>query len=209
MIKLNELAHSFNPNTKLFFRDWEIKTGEQCLLLGKSGSGKSTLIHILTGLLNPDKGKVIINNTDIYALNKHQLDKFRGKNIGIVFQQPHLIKSLTVYQNVSIAQFFAGIKPDKQHIMQVLETLQIAAKKNNYPHQLSQGQLQRVAIARATINKPALLVADEPTSSLDDENAQIVLELLINLSKINGATLVVATHDNRVKQVFTNQYLLK
>lgn len=209
MIQLNALAHSFNPSTELFFSDWEIKTGEQCLLLGKSGSGKTTLIHILTGLLHPQKGKIIINNTDIYALSTRNLDSFRGKNIGIVFQQPHLIKSLTIYQNIEIAQSFAGIKPNKQHIMQVLETLQITHKNKNYPYQLSQGQLQRVAIARAIINKPTLLVADEPTSSLDDENAAIVLQLLKHISQTNGSTLIVATHDNRVKQAFTNQYLLQ
>ncbi|TAH03156.1 MAG: ABC transporter ATP-binding protein [Sphingobacteriales bacterium] len=209
MIQLNALAHSFNPSTELFFPDWEIKTGQQYLLLGKSGSGKTTLIHILTGLLHPQKGKIIINNTDIYALSTRNLDSFRGKNIGIVFQQPHLIKSLTIYQNIEIAQSFAGIKLNKQHIMQVLETLQIAHKSKNYPYQLSQGQLQRVAIARAIINKPTLLVADEPTSSLDDENAAIVLQLLKHISQTNGSTLIVATHDNRVKQAFTNQYLLQ
>ncbi len=209
MIKGYSLAHSFDNNTILSFANWEIKAGQQWMLLGKSGSGKSTLIHILTGLLNPHKGKIIINDTDIYALNNMQLDNFRGRNIGIVFQQPHLIKSLTVYQNLSIAQSFAGINPNKQHINQVLENLQIQDKSKKYPHQLSQGQLQRVAIARAIINKPALLVADEPTSSLDDENALVVLQLLKNLSQQNGSTLIIATHDNRLKQAFTNQYQLK
>ena len=94
-------------------------------------------------------------------------------------------------------------------IMQVLETLQIAHKSKNYPYQLSQGQLQRVAIARAVINKPTLLVADEPTSSLDDDNATIVLQLLKHISQTNGSTLILATHDNRIKQAFTNQYLLQ
>lgn len=208
MIKVSSLAHSFGNNTHLSFPDWEIKSGEQYLFLGNSGSGKTTLIHILTGLLNPQKGKIWINNTDIYALTPSKLDSFRGKNIGLIFQQAHLIKSLNVFQNLSIAQSFAGLKPDKQRINQVLDVLQILSKANNYPHQLSQGQAQRVAIARAVINKPALLVADEPTSSLDDENAEIVLQLLKNLSQANGSTLIIATHDARLKPSFTNQYVL-
>lgn len=209
MIKVNSLSHSYGKNTHLHFPDWEIKAGEQCLLLGNSGSGKTTLIHIFTGLLNPHKGKVFINNIDIYALKQTEFDSFRGKNIGLIFQQAHLIKSLNVFQNLSIAQSFAGLKPNKQRINEVLSDLQIQHKIKNYPHQLSQGQLQRVAIARAIINKPALLVADEPTSSLDDENTQIVLQLLKQLSQTNGSTLIIATHDSRLKQAFTNQYLLK
>ncbi len=208
MVKVSSLSHIFGKNTELSFKDWEVKTGQQWLLLGKSGSGKTTLIHILTGLLNPQKGKIYINDTDIYSLSPSKLDSFRGKNIGIVFQQAHLIKSLNVYQNLSIAQSFAGLKPNKQRITQVLNELQIGHKIKNYPHQLSQGQMQRVAIARAVINKPALLVADEPTASLDDENAQIVLELLLSLSKTNGSTLIVATHDARLKPAFTHQYIL-
>jgi putative ABC transport system ATP-binding protein len=208
MITLKSLEHRYHANTTLSFQDWEIGTAEQWLLLGSSGSGKTTLLHMLTGILKPSKGEVIIDNTSIYNLPAKALDQFRGRNIGIVYQRPHLIKSLTVLENLLLAQSFANLPEDKTRISDVLASLDIAGKKNAYPNELSQGQLQRVSIARAVINKPLLLIADEPTSSLDDINAAAVLELLLNQSILNEATLVVATHDNRVKEAFTKRYEL-
>ncbi len=208
MITIKSVKHSY-PNLKqISFKDWEIKPGEQWLLLGNSGSGKTTLLHILAGILKPTTGQVNLNNTAIYQLKAKELDCFRGQNIGIIFQRPHLIKSLTVAQNLLLAQSFAQLPTNQSRINQVLHSLAILDKKNAYPSQLSQGQLQRVSIARAVINKPALLIADEPTSSLDDENAEAVLQLLREQSGLNQATLVVATHDKRVKDTFTNTYNL-
>ncbi|WGQ08867.1 ATP-binding cassette domain-containing protein [Pedobacter gandavensis] len=208
MISLNSVAHQYTPQQDIRFEDWEIDAGSQWLLLGASGSGKSTLLHILTGILKPAQGKVTIKETSIYDLSAKELDQFRGRNIGIIFQRPHLIKSLSISENLIIAQSFANLPTDLKRVNEVLEALGIADKKNSYPDQLSQGQLQRVSIARAVINKPALLIADEPTSSLDDNNAQIVLELLMQQSGANQATLVVATHDKRVKDAFKNTYEL-
>lgn len=182
--------------------------GEHWLLQGESGSGKTTLLHILTGLLKPGKGEVVINETSIYQLPGAKLDQFRGKHIGLVFQRPHLLKSLTVFENLLIAQSFAGLKRDTDRVHQVLSSLNIADKLSNYPGQLSQGQLQRVAIARAVINKPGLIMADEPTSSLDDKNARAVLDLLIDQAELNEATLIIATHDNRVKERIEKSYSL-
>lgn len=208
MITIKSLEHQYPASRTLSFKDWEIGTAEQWLLLGSSGSGKTTLLHMLTGILKPSKGEVIIDNTSIYNLSAKALDQFRGRNVGIVFQRPHLIKSLTVSENLLLAQSFANLPEDQSRISEVLTSLDIAAKKNAYPNELSQGQLQRVSIARAVINKPLLLIADEPTSSLDDTNAGAVLELLLNQSRLNEATLVVATHDNRVKEAFTKRYEL-
>lgn len=206
MIRTENLAHSYKGEHRLEFNDWIINSEEQWILAGNSGSGKTTLIHILTGLLRPDFGKVYINSIDLYNLNQKKLDQFRGQHIGLIFQRPHLIKSLTIRDNLRIAQTFAGIKEDNRRIVQVLETLGIADKIKNYPHQLSQGQLQRVSIARAVINKPQLLVADEPTSSLDDKNTTIVMDLLKTQSELNNSILIVSTHDNRVKQLLTKNY---
>jgi len=192
----------------LQFKDWTIGSTENWLLLGASGSGKTTLIHILTGLLRPEKGKVFINDTDIYSLSQKDLDIFRGQHIGLVFQKPHMIKSLTIRDNLKIAQSFAGLPVDNKRIDEVLETLGIQEKSTRYPYELSQGQLQRVSIARAVINKPAAILADEPTSSLDDINAAIVLNLLISQSVLNGSALIISTHDKRVKEEFTKQYLV-
>jgi putative ABC transport system ATP-binding protein len=209
MITLNSVAQKYNSDKMISFDNWKIGTAEQWLLLGASGSGKTTLLHILTGILKPTKGEVVIDSTSIYNLGTKDLDQFRGRNIGIVFQRPHLIKSLTISENLAMAQSFANLKVENNRISEVLESLDIADKKNAYPNELSQGQLQRVSIARAVINKPALLIADEPTSSLDDHNATAVLNLLLSQSRLNEATLIVATHDNRVKQAFTNRYELR
>ncbi len=208
MISIQSVAHQYNGSALISFKDWQIKDGEQWLLLGESGSGKTTLLHILTGILKPKQGEVNINDTSIYTLSSKNLDQFRGRNIGIIFQKPHLIKSLTIGENLALAQRFAKLPQNEERINEVLESLAISNKKKSYPNELSQGQLQRVSIARAVINKPALLIADEPTSSLDDKNATAVLNLLMQQSGLNQATLVVATHDKRVKDAFTNTYEL-
>jgi len=208
MISIKSVSHSYNGTSKISFKDWQINDGEQWLLLGESGSGKTTLLHALTGILKPTEGEVYIADTSIYKLSSKQLDQFRGRKIGIIFQRPHLIKSLTIQENLQLAQSFAQLPEDLNRIDEVLTSLAIADKKKAYPSELSQGQLQRVSIARAVINKPTLLIADEPTSSLDDKNAESVLALLMEQSKLNNATLVVATHDKRVKDAFTNTYNL-
>ncbi|MCD0488660.1 ABC transporter ATP-binding protein [Pedobacter sp. MC2016-14] len=208
MIHLKAVAHSYADAHPIDFKDWEINSGEKWLLLGASGSGKTTLLHILSGLLRPKKGEVIVDGTSLYTLEPKALDHFRGQKIGIVFQQPHLIKSLTIAENLLLAQSFAKLPEDQQRITEVLESLDMVQKRNAYPSQLSQGQLQRISIARAVINKPALLIADEPTSSLDDKNATAVLNLLLKQSELNTTTLLVATHDQRVKDTFTNRYEL-
>nr|WP_068889138.1 ATP-binding cassette domain-containing protein [Pedobacter panaciterrae] len=208
MIALNAVSHSYENGHRIGFKDWQVDDGSQWLLLGASGSGKTTLLHILTGILKPQQGSVVIDGTSIYDLSSKYLDQFRGRNIGIIFQRPHLIKSLTIKENLIMAQSFANLPADLSRVQEVLASLGISDKKDAYPNELSQGQLQRVSIARAVINRPTLLIADEPTSSLDDKNAAAVLELLINQSGINQATLIVATHDKRVKDAFTNTYEL-
>jgi len=208
MIALNAVSHNYENGHRIGFKDWQVDNGSQWLLLGASGSGKTTLLHILTGILKPQQGNVVIDGTSIYDLSSKDLDQFRGRNIGIIFQRPHLIKSLTIKENLIIAQRFAYLPANLNRIQEVLTSLGIANKKDAYPNELSQGQLQRVSIARAVVNRPTLLIADEPTSSLDDKNAAAVLELLIDQSAINQATLIVATHDKRVKDAFTNTYEL-
>lgn len=208
MISITSVSHQYSTEQALTFADWQVNNGEQWLLLGQSGSGKTTLLHILTGLLKPAAGEIKINDTNLYSLSSKKLDEFRGQHIGIVFQKPHLIKSLNISENLILAQSFAGLATDKNRIEEVLASLDMAHKKNAYPQELSQGQLQRVTIARAVINKPTLLIADEPTSSLDDKNAEAVLALLKEQSELNKATLVVATHDKRVKDSFNLTYSL-
>jgi len=207
MLTTKSLSHHYG-NEKLSFPDLYIRKGEQWLLLGESGSGKTTLLHILTGIKKPFSGEVIIQDTELYKLSGRELDQFRGQNIGVIFQQAYLIKSLTVKENLFLAQTFAGFKNNEDRIIEILTELDIIQKINSYPAALSQGQLQRASIARAVLNKPSLLFADEPTSSLDNKNAKIVIDLLLKLSDSNGATLVVSTHDDRVKQAFSKEYIL-
>lgn len=208
MIGIKALAHAYNREKKINFDDWQVSKGEQWLLLGNSGSGKSTLLHILTGILSPATGQVKVNDTEIYQLKPRELDRFRALHVGIVFQRPHLIKSLTIQENLLMAQSFAGLAENRNRIQEVLESLAISASLHQYPSTLSQGQLQRASIARAVINKPALLIADEPTSSLDDHNAGTVLRLLKEQTELNQSTLVIATHDQRIKEAFTHTYTL-
>jgi len=208
MIKIQSLTHQYNQVPKLQFPDWEIKDAEQWLLLGSSGSGKSTLLNIIAGLLKPQNGEVILDGTSVYQLSSKEMDQFRGQKIGIVFQKPHFIKSLNIYDNIAIASSLAGLPIDAKRISLLLETLGLGGKAKKYAEELSQGQLQRASIARALVNHPSVLIADEPTSSLDDENAENVISLLTEQAASSHASLIVATHDNRVRNRLSKEYLL-
>src|SRR5690606_25324840 len=190
-------------------KDLEVTSGQHTLILGDSGSGKTTLLHILSGLLKPETGSVRIDGQSIYDFPARKLDEFRGQRIGLIFQEAHLVKSLTIQENLQIAQGFAGAKVDHNRIHEVLTLLNLEHKANSYPGKLSRGQMQRAAIARAVINRPAILVADEPTASLDDRNTERVLHLLLNQAEQQDATLIIATHDKRVKARIPLAYEVK
>lgn len=209
MIDIQNVTVSYNRTTTLDFPDWSLPQAEHCLMLGPSGSGKTTLLHVLGGLLRPASGKVTVAGENIGKLSSGKLDKFRGRNIGLVFQRPHLIQALTVQDNLLAAQYFAGLKQDKQRIAEVLAELGIPDKAGARPFELSQGQAQRVAIARALLNRPAVILADEPTSSLDDDNCEAVARLLLQQSEKYKATLLISTHDQRLKTEVPRQLVLK
>jgi putative ABC transport system ATP-binding protein len=179
--------------------DLRLAAGEHCLLLGPSGCGKSTLLHLAAGLLRPGAGSVVLSDQELGAMRGAALDRFRGRHIGIVFQRLHLIPSLTVMQNLTAAQYCAGLEPDAARARSALDKLGIADKAEALPAQLSQGQAQRAGIARAVVNRPDLILADEPTSSLDDGNARLVLDLLAEQARDCEAVLLIATHDARAK----------
>ena len=204
MIQFSSVRHQFNKSEEIEISDFRVNKGEHCLITGNSGSGKTTLLHIAGGLLCPTEGEVIINETPIYKCKPYQLDSFRGKNIGIIYQKPYLIKSLSVIENVLAALYFAGEKPDTKKAEQLLSGLDLLKLKNKRPFALSQGQAQRVAVARAVINKPAIILADEPTSSLDDENSILVMEMLKQTAQSINAILLTTSHDNRIKGGFKN-----
>lgn len=209
MIQTSALQFQYTNTQKFNFPDIQCEQGSHWLVLGQSGCGKTTLLHILGGLLKPNSGTVVVQNEDITKLGEGKLDHFRGQHIGIVFQQSHLIKALSVEENLLTAQYLAGAKQDKAKIKSILEKLNLGDKLTAKPQNLSLGEQQRVAIARALINDPVLILADEPTSSLDDKNCKEVVELLLEQSRNFNATLLIVTHDSRLKTLFENQILLE
>jgi len=205
MIETRDLHYQYTPERTISFANISVARGEHWLLLGESGSGKTTLLHLLGGLLRSQAGKVEINGTDITQLTESQLDHFRGQHLGFIFQRNHLISALSVENNLLMAPFLAGIKQDRNRVMELLEQLNLADKRHAHVKQLSQGQAQRVAIARAVLNRPSVILADEPTSALDDHNCDRVIHLLLDVAARNQATLLVATHDQRLKDKFSKQ----
>lgn len=210
MVSVKDLQYTYPKATSTMrFPDFEIQAGEHSLLLGESGGGKTTLLHLIGGLLQSQKGKIELDGVNIAALSAVQLDQFRGKKMGFIFQKNHLINTLTVKQNLLAASFFAGNPADPERAVEILEELGLADKLNSKVTELSVGQAQRVAIARAVMNKPALILADEPTSALDDKNCEKVISLLLKLANHSWATLLVATHDQRLKERLNRQIELK
>ena len=208
MFKTQSLFFAYNERKEFRFPDIELSPGENLLVLGESGIGKTTLLHIIAGLLKPNSGKVELAGTSIHELSLSQLDRFRGKHMGLVFQRPYFTHALTLEENLGLVQYLSGYPRDKKRIIDVLESLGIAQKIREMPQKLSQGEQQRAAIALAVINKPQLILADEPTSSLDDKNCEKVATLFKEQAAATGAQLIIITHDQRLKDQFPNTLTL-
>lgn len=202
MVKVNGLTYNYSSEVQLKFPDFSLSKGEQALILGQSGCGKTTLLHLLSGLLKPNSGVIDVENENILNMSGARLDKFRGANIGIVFQTPHFIEALTVKENLTLTQTLAGKSKNVAKIKSLLLDLGVESKLNSKLNTLSVGEKQRVSIARALVNSPALILADEPTSALDDENCNAVLKLVREQAKKHNSTLLIVTHDNRLKDHF-------
>lgn len=205
MISVSNLSYRYSPATSIAFPDFSIEKGEHLLLLGESGSGKTTLLHLIGGLLRNYVGKIIIDETELSMLSESAMDKFRGRHIGFIFQRNHLINALSVENNLLLSPYLARVPADKQKVTEVLNSLGLKEKRSHKVTELSQGQAQRIAIARALMNQPSLLLADEPTSALDDKNCDRVIRLLLDAASANKTTLVVATHDHRLKGVIKDE----
>jgi ABC-type lipoprotein export system ATPase subunit len=209
MLETAHLALSYQNGPTIHFPDCRLARGESLLLKGPSGCGKTTLLLALGGLMPPTTGTVRLHDTDIYGLRESQRDQFRGRHIGIVFQSLHLIKSLSVLQNVMLAPLASRSRADQEKAETLLDRLNILDLAHKNAAALSQGQAQRVAIARALMAGPSLLLADEPTSSLDDDNAQSVLKLLKDIAHENDAGLIVSSHDSRIFSGFDHSLTLE
>ena len=180
----------------------KVEKGEFVAIIGTSGSGKSTFLHICAGLDKPDAGKVIIGETDITKLGHDALGRFRGENMGFIFQKHNLIPQFTALENILIPTMMCN-KEDaeyQENLRHLVETLDLGDRLNHLPSELSGGQQQRVAIARALINNPDIIMADEPTGALDRRNADEVLNLLFKTREEFGMTLVMVTHDMAIAE---------
>ena len=174
---------------------FEIKTGEFVAIMGPSGCGKSTLLNIIGLLDDLDDGSFMFNDTEVAKFNERKRAEMRKHNIGFVFQSFNLIDELTVFENVELPLIYTGVSTSerKRIVDEVLDKIQIAHRRNHYPQQLSGGQQQRVAVARAVVNKPKLILADEPTGNLDSRNGNDVMQLLTDLNE-QGTTIIMVTH---------------
>jgi putative ABC transport system ATP-binding protein len=202
VLSLKGVRRRYGTHQALAIESFEAAAGEHWLVLGASGSGKTTLLNLLAGLLAPSEGEIIVGGEKLDGLRGAALDRWRGRTVGIVPQKLHLIPSLTVLDNLVLASYLASLSSDVERARALLKNLDLEEKANSKPAELSHGQAQRAAVARAVMNRPKVLLADEPTSNLDDDNCLLVLDLLQQQSRAVGATLVVATHDQRARPRF-------
>ncbi|MCT7445418.1 ABC transporter ATP-binding protein [Aliarcobacter cryaerophilus] len=202
MIKVKNLTHYYNNEKALENINLEINKGEFICLVGESGSGKSTLLSIISTLLKPTKGELFFENLNYK--NIKDIDDFRKTNIGFIFQFHYLINYLTVKENIKLA----NEKATDNEIHNLLKILRIENLSNKYPNEISGGQRQRVSIVRALINKPKVIIADEPTGNLDSKNSLNVFEIFKKLSQ-EQVTIIVATHDKNLAQIANKIYKVK
>jgi putative ABC transport system ATP-binding protein len=187
---------------------FDLADGEQMALVGSSGSGKTTLLHLIAGILTPDSGQILFGSTDLARMSEAHRDVFRGRNIGYIFQTHHLLPGFTALENVLLGMTFGGSAHDPGWAKKLLFDVGLSERMNYKPNKLSVGQQQRVAIARALANQPKLVLADEPTGSLDAANAQQALDLIRKLCDHVGAALLLVSHDPHITQQMPRSVVL-
>lgn len=218
MIQVKQLFHSFSIGKKenqqkvevIKNVSFEINAGEIVAVVGRSGSGKSTLLHLIAGFLQPDQGKILIQNNDLTVMNEEQLASFRLEHVGFIFQNFQLMPSLNAQQNIEFPLILAGVSLEERtkRVEEMLQLVGLQEVARHYPNELSGGQQQRVGIARALINRPSLILADEPTGSLDSETEQEILQLIRDLNQMHHLTFVMITHDDAVAQMADRMYTM-
>ena len=207
IIKINNISKIYENKTRALDNlSLSIKKGQWTTIMGPSGSGKTTLLNIIGCLDSPSKGAVFINDEEITNLNQNQLTRFRRENIGLIFQQYHLVPYLTALENVMMAQYYHSIVDEKDAI-NALKKVGLHNRLDHIPAHLSGGEQQRVCIARALVNEPRILLADEPTGNLDQKNGEIVLDLIRNLHK-EGHTIILITHNPQIGTLGDKQIVL-
>ena len=208
MLAAKSIKYSYNSNNTFEFPDFCLESTEDLLIIGDSGVGKTTFLNILGGLLSPQSGSITLNGTNYSDLSNKDLDKFRGKNIGIIFQSPYFVNNLNLMDNLLFSLFLSKNQQDKNVVIELLNQVGLKDKIYSKPNDLSQGEKQRASIALALVKKPNLILADEPTSSLDDNNCDLVVSLLKEQSQLSKCKLIIITHDARLKKHFKNSIKL-
>lgn len=199
-LNIQNVELKIRTKTLLKRQNFKLEKGKNLLIIGPSGSGKTTLLNIMAGLLKPSSGEVIFQEKKYSMLSESEIDSLRAKNFGFIFQKIHLLKHLNIEQNILLATDSKSSKDLKE----LTSKLEISDKLHEKAMNLSMGEAQRVAIARGLANKPEIVFADEPTSSLDDDNTRNFLDLIFSLTNANDSSLVVCTHDKRIIKKFDN-----
>ncbi|HVH28830.1 MAG TPA: ABC transporter ATP-binding protein [Vicinamibacterales bacterium] len=213
MIQLREVSKTVrsgdHPLTILHPLTLDVARGQFLAIVGPSGSGKSTLLGLIAGLDAPTSGAVIIDGVDITRLDEDALARLRGEKIGFVFQFFHLIPSLTAFENVSVPMEIAGAADARQRAKTLLEEVGLSDRAHHYPSQLSGGEQQRIALARALANAPPIVLADEPTGNLDTATGHHILELLREIHRVRGTTIILVTHDAELAAIADSRLVLR
>lgn len=208
VLDIRGLSQRFGSQWVFDRYDLTLHQGDHRLLLGRSGAGKTTLVNLITGLLTPNAGEIDIDGEAMTGRSAAQRDDLRRRKIGIVFQSLRLVSALDVHANLALAQRLSGVTSDRSAIDGLIEAVGLSHRVHARPRDLSQGEAQRAAIARALVARPALLIADEPTSALDDASMERVARLLIDTANAQGSTLLIATHDARLRAFIPDTILL-
>jgi putative ABC transport system ATP-binding protein len=213
MIQLREVSKTVKsgdrPLTILHPLTLDVSGGQFMAIVGPSGSGKSTLLGLIAGLDAPTSGSVLIDGVDITRLDEDALARLRGEKIGFVFQFFHLIPSLTAFENVSVPMEIAGAPDARRRAKTLLEEVGLSDRAHHYPSQLSGGEQQRIALARALANAPPIVLADEPTGNLDTATGHNILELLREIHRVRGTTIILVTHDAELAAIADSRLVLR
>tara|TARA_B100000683_G_scaffold75951_1_gene74967 strand:- start:8343 stop:8969 length:627 start_codon:yes stop_codon:yes gene_type:complete len=208
MLKTESVIFTYDGLFKFNFPDIQLNNGDSLLVLGDSGVGKTTFIQILAGLLKPTSGQIHLDSVNYNKLSSKEMDQFRGRRIGMIFQNPHFVRNLNLLDNLLLSLYLSKNIQDKKRVAQLLNELGLGNKLDSMPEDLSQGEQQRASIALSVIKQPDLILADEPTSSLDDVNCQRIIKLLKEQAEKNKSKLIIITHDNRIKTQFNKSITL-
>lgn len=208
MLKLDNVRFHYKQGRAFEYPDLACREGEKILVLGESGSGKTTLLHLIAAILKPSAGSITLNGVELSRMDNHLADQFRGQHIGMVFQRHLFFRGLTVFENLEAARKLSGLPPDKPYLEELAHIFGVSDIRHTLPARLSQGEQQRFSIARALANRPMLVLADEPTSSLDDKNCMVFADLINKPIQSYRPGWIIATHDQRLRTITERIYTL-